>query len=247
MPATRETIQSALKQNLTDDDGKPVDLRLLPGLTKEQVSAFARSLPCALSDDFRDLLEFCSGIEGALDQIDFTGGDLKSGFGPDFLLPHALPIAHDGYGNYWAVDLQPGSANWGPIYFCCHDAPVMLVQAETVQQFVSEVLKMYIAPRKSLIDDVHEDRLFDVWRKNPGVIAHANALVSSDPDIRIFAAGLDSGFELIDLRDAPIGMGFSWGRYGPNTEVKHFESKPIFAYRRPQKTSFLGRLFNRHT
>jgi hypothetical protein len=124
---------------------------------------------------------------------------------------------------------------------------VMLVQAATVQQFVSEVLKMYIAPRKSLIDEVHEDRLFDVWRKNPGVTAHANALVSSDPDIRTFAAGLDRGFELFDLRDAPVGMGLSWGRYGPHTEVKRFDSKPIFAYRRPQETSFLSRLLNRHT
>jgi hypothetical protein len=247
VPTTRETIQSALKQNLTDDDDKPVHLRLLPGLTKDEVSAFARPLPSPLSDDVRDLLEFCSGIEGALEQIDFTGGDFKSGFGPDFLLPHAHPIAHDGFGNFWAVDLQPGSANWGPIYFCCHDAPVMLVQAATVQQFVGEVLKMYIAPHKSLIDDVHEDRLVDVWRKNPGVIAHANALVSPDPDIRTFAAILDSGFELIDLRDAPVGIGLSWGRYGPNTEVKRFDSKPIFAYRRPQKTSLLSRLFNRHT
>jgi hypothetical protein len=173
------------------------------------------------------LLGLCAGIEGALDRIDFTGRELSLGFGSGVLLPHALPIAHDGFGNFWAVDLQPGSANWGPIHFCCHDAPVMLVQAATVQQFVSEVLKMYIAPRKSLIDDVHEDRLFDVWRKNPGVIAHANAVVSSDADIRTFAAGLDSGFELIDLRDAPTGMGLSWGRYGPNTEVKRFDSKPI--------------------
>jgi hypothetical protein len=239
---TREIIQSALEQNLVDEDRKPVHVRLLPGLTKQEVDEFAYSLPVPPSDDVCDLLEFCSGIEGTLEQIDFTGKSLSDGFGPDFLL-HGLAIALDGYGNYWVVDMQPENHNWGPIYFCCHDAPVMLLQAATVQQFVSEVFKMYTPPHKSLIDDVHEDRLFDVWRKNPGVITHASALASADPEIQTFAAGLDPSFELIDLRDAQIGTGFSWGRYGPKTEVKRFGSKPIFAYRRPEKTSLLSRLF----
>jgi hypothetical protein len=130
-----------------------------------------------------------------------------------------------------------------PVYFCCHDAPVMLVQAASIPQFVSEVFRMYVPPHKSLVNDVHEDSVFDVWRKNPGVLAHAQALASADPDIRAFAAGLDAGFEVIDLREAPIGMGFSWGRYGPKTEVIRFGSQPIFAYRRPAKTGVLTRLF----
>jgi hypothetical protein len=87
--------------------------------------------------------------------------------------------------------------------------------------------------------------LFDVWRKNPGVIAHTAALVSTDPDIRAFAASLDGRFEVIDLRAAPIGMGLSWGRYGPDTEVTRFGSQPVFAYRRPEKTGLLSRWFRR--
>ena len=245
MPTTRETIQAALEQNLINKDRKPVRARLLPGLTREEVDEFGRSLLAPPSDDVRDLLEFCSGIEGTLEQIDFTGRSLADGVGLDFLLPHGLPIAHDRYGNFWAVDLQPGSMNWGPVYFCCHDAPVMLLQAATIQQFVSEVFKMYTPPHTSLVDDVHEDRLFHVWGTNPGVIPHASALTSPDPDIRTFAVDLDPSFELIDLRNAPVGMGFSWGRYGPKTEVKRFGSQAIFAYRRPEKTGLFSRLFSR--
>ena len=121
----------------------------------------------------------------------------------------------------------------------------MLLQAATVSQFVSEVFKTYIPPHQSLIGDVHDDRLFAVWRKNPGVIPHADAVTSPDPDLRAFATGLDPAFEVIDLRGVPIGMGFAWGRYGPRTDVRRFGSQPIFAYRRPEKTSLLGRLFGR--
>jgi hypothetical protein len=193
----------------------------------------------------RDLLAFCSGIEGTLEQLDFTGRTLADAFGLDFLLPHAHPIAHDGCGNFWAVDLQPEAAAWGPIYYCCHDAPVLLVQAASVREFVSEVFRKYVPPHRSLIDDVHEDRLFAVWAKNPGVIAQGDAAVSADQEIRAFAAQLDARFELVDLRGAPVGMGLSWGRYGPRTDIRRFGSQPVFAYRPPDKIGLMEKLFGR--
>ena len=198
-----------------------------------------------VSDDVSDLLQFCSGLEGALAEVDFTGRSLTDGFGADFLVPGGLPIAHDGCGNYWVVDVQSGSPDWGPIYYCCHDAPVMLLQAVNLQQFVSELFRRYTPPHESLIDAVREDRLFEVWRKNPGVMAASEGMESPDGDIRAFAADLDSGFELIDLRDVPIGMGFSWGRYGPRTEVRRFGAKAIFAYRKPEKRSLISKLLGR--
>jgi len=245
LPSTRQVIEPALKQKLVDEDGKPVHPRLLPGLTAQEIDAFAATLFAPPPADVRDLLTFCTGIDGLLDQLDFTGKDLREGFGLDFLLPGGLPIAHDGFGNYWVVDIPPGADAWGPIYFCCHDAPVMLLQAATIGQFVTEVFKMYLPPHQSLINDVHDDRLFEVWRKNPGVISRAAAAASPDPDIRTFASDLDETYEVIDLRDAPIGMGLSWGRYGPRTEVKRFSPKPIFACARPPKTGLLSRLFGR--
>lgn len=224
-----------------DDDQNPVHVRLLPGLSKSDLDGLASSLPMQPVGEVRELLEFCSGIEGTLEQIDFSGRSLRDGFGSDWL-PYGLPIAHDGYGNYWVVDLQPGRTDWGPIYFCSHDAPVLLLQATTIQQFVSEVFKMYTPPHVSLIDHVHEDRLFDVWRKNPSVLTYADAVASLDCDLRTIAASLGSDFEIIDLRKAPIGMSFSWGRYGPKTEVRRCGPEPIFAYRRPEKKSVMSRL-----
>jgi hypothetical protein len=245
VPSTREIIQAALTQNLADEGRKPVHLKLEPALSPGELDAFICSLPSPPSNDIRDLLSFCSGISGALEQIDFTGRTLDSAFRQEEIFPQALPIAHDGSGNYWVADLS-GNADWGPIYFCCHDAPVVLVQAATLQQFVGEMVRAFIPPHRSLIDDVHEDRLFDVWRKNPGVIRHAEALASTDAAIRDFASGLDDRFELIDLRNAPVGMGFSWARYGARTELKRFGSQPIFAYRKPEKKGLLAKLLRQN-
>ncbi len=188
--------------------------------------------------EIRELLAFCRGFYAALDVVDFTGEQCS--FQQDEIFPHGLPIAADGYGNFWVVDLLPSSTDWAPIYFACHDAPVVLYQSPTLSHFLVELFKMSQPPHKSLIDDVHEDRLFDVWRKNPGVQAYEQAAQSKDSAVRAFADTLDPTFEIIDLRAAAIGFGFSWGRYGPNTVVRRHGELPIFAVQK--RVGFWDRL-----
>jgi len=104
---------------------------------------------------------------------------------------------------------------------------------------------MNTPPHKSLIDDVHEDRLFQVWRKNPGVIDQPTALAGVDPELRAFASELPDYFQIVDLRKVDPGMGFSWGRYGPRTEVRRFGYERIFGYGKPPRTGVFAKLFGR--
>jgi hypothetical protein len=104
---------------------------------------------------------------------------------------------------------------------------------------------MYEAPHTSTIREVREDRVFDVWRMNPGALEHEDAL-AGDADLRAFASSLDETFQLVDLRSPALGMGFSWGRYGPRTEVRRHGYTRIFAYARPEKKpGLLSRMFGR--
>jgi hypothetical protein len=104
---------------------------------------------------------------------------------------------------------------------------------------------MNMQPHKSLVDDVHEDRRFDVWRKNPGVLDQQTAATSPDPGLRAFATVLPEHFQIIDLRKADPGMGFSWGRYGPKTEVRRHGHERVFAYAKPPKTGLWAKLFGK--
>jgi hypothetical protein len=40
-------------------------------------------------------------------------------------------------------------------------------------------------------------------------------------------------------------MGFSWGRYGPRTDVRRFGALPVFACSKPEKTGLFAKLFGR--
>jgi SMI1 / KNR4 family (SUKH-1) len=235
-----EIIRRAQAGTLVDEDGHVVELEPLPGLSHAELQDFVRRVPCRVPEEILELLGASSGFYGTIDQVDFTGGIPTFEFEEAF--PHGLPLAADGFGNFWVVDLQPSSTRWGPIYFVCHDAPVILYQSDSLEDFLIELFRMFEPPYESLIDDVHEDRLARVWKTNPGVLSYEQSLRSGDPVLSAFARKLDESFQIIDLRNARPGDGFSWGRYGPNTRIKRCGTHAVFAY---QKKSILSRLLAR--
>ncbi len=226
-----DLVRNASRDAFITEDGDPVKFEFFPPLSPSEIDVFESRLPCPLPYEIRELLAFCRGFTGgAADFVDFTGDDCMFEFESAF--PHGLPIAADGYGNFWVVDLHPESTRWGPIYYASHDAPVFLYQSPSLEHFLTELFKCDVPPYKSLVDDVHEDRLFQVWRKNPGVMSQAECFASADRELRAFAEQLDPSFLVVDMRNAPVGFGFSWGRYR-ETVVRRSGSLPIFAYRRP--------------
>lgn len=242
MTAVQE-IQNAQATELLNEDGESVALELSSGLSDVDVKALEDRVGLPLPEELRMLLGFCSGIEGVLDQVDFTGATLA--FEMAEIFPNGLPIAGDGFGNFWVLDITPHAASVAPVFFACHDAPLILHQSDDLAGFLREVFKMNVPPHKSLVDDVHEDRLFQVWKTNPGVISHHDATLSEDGTLKAFAAQLDDRFQFIDLRAATPGLGFSWGRFGPRTEVRRNGHERIFAYAKPEKTGLLAKLFGR--
>jgi cell wall assembly regulator SMI1 len=234
-----EIIRRAQADTLIDKNGQVVTLELLPGLSRSELREFERQLPCRVPPEIKELMSACRGLYGTVEQVDFTGRDLTFEFEAAF--PYGLPIAADGYGNFWVVDLRPHTLRWGPIYFACHDPPVVLYQATSLEQFLRELFRMFKLPHQSLIDDVHEDRLAHVWHTNPGVLSYEQCLCSGDPTLSAFARELGESFQVIDLRRAKPGDGFSWGRYGPRILVRRYGMHAVFAYQKPK--GFLRRLF----
>ena len=226
---------------LVSEDGDEVVLELQPGLSEAEIDGLATEAGVPFPRELRTLLRHTAGIDGALESIDFTGRTMD--YEDADVFRSGLPIAHDGYGNFWVLDLTPDETEAAPVFFACHDAPVILYQSPGLGHFLHETFRMSMPPHQSLVDDVHEDRLFNVWRTNPGELDRETALARDD-ELRAFADGLDDRFAFVDLREPEIGMGFSWGRYGPRTEVRRDGYRRIFAYARPEKQpGLLRRLF----
>jgi hypothetical protein len=236
-----DIIKQAEEARFEDENGYIEEFKMLPPLTPEEFRQLEARIPCPLPSETRELLEYCRGFDGVLESIDFSG--LYPEFGMEEVFPHGVPIAHDGFGNYWVVDLSVQTETWSPIFFVCHDAPVVVFQTDNLAHFISEVIKLGHPPWKSEISDVHETFHERIWRENPGLLTCQQGLQSGDPDLVKFAENLDDSWWMIDLREAAIGDGFSWGRYGPATVNRRFGEKRIFAVQK--KKTLLQRMFNR--
>jgi hypothetical protein len=237
-----EAIRRAQAAKLVDEDGDEVALELAPGLSPAEIEGLGVELAVPLPRELRELLAYTAGIEGtALDAVDFTGRSLS--YEDKEVFPAGLPIAGDGFGNFWVLDLTPAEAVTALVFFACHDPPVIVVQSPDLGEFLDQIFQKFVPPHESLVDDVREEGAFRVWHENPGTLNHAAAL-AGDHDLRAFADELGERFEFVDLRSPEIGTGFSWGRYGPRTEVRRHGYERLFAYAKPErKPGLLRRLF----
>jgi hypothetical protein len=241
----RDALRRATELALQAKGGKRTKLDLLPPSTSAEITSLESRLPCPLPEDIRELLLYCRGSScealDFVDFIDFTGADCMFEYADAF--PHGLPFAADGCGNFWVVDLWPDSRTWGPIYFACHDAPVILYQSASLQDFVEELMKALMPPFKSAVEDVCRDDLYNVWGTNPGVMSHEECIQSGDPELIAFATERGPKFQFIDLRNAKVGHGFSWGRYGAETTVRRWGRLPVFGYEKPERRGLWARVF----
>jgi len=227
---------------LKDEDGNEQVLTLEPPATEAELQTIEARLPCRIPDEVREALMISKGLaNGPLESFSLV--DLE-GFGLEEMLPHAYSIAHDGFGNYWVLDLLSTTTSWQPVFYACHDPPVFAYQSATIEDFLRETVAMWQPGPRSSVDVVHEEVVMQIWRTNPHSLSPATLLQSPDSVMRAFASSLPPQALVIDLRSAELGQGFSWGRFGPKTTVRRAGEERIWAIIPPERNpGLLGRLF----
>ena len=239
-----DTLRACAGQRLVDSDGEVTTLKLLPPATPQQVRALEARIPSPLPDEIRDALAVTTGfVESPVESFSLL--DLE-GFGLEEVFPDAYSIAHDGYGNYWVLDMLPNTTAWGPVYYACHDPAVIAYQAPSVEAFVKDLVARAADHPESLINEVHENVVMRLWRDHAALIPQPAAASSSDPVLRELAGTVAPDALIADLREARLGSGFAWGLYGPRTDIQRFGTHPIWAITKPAaKPGLLARLFGR--
>jgi hypothetical protein len=238
-----DTLRSIAGKRLVDMDGDATVLELLPPATDAQIRALEASLPGPLPVELRAALAVSTGLaNGPLESFSLL--DLE-GFGLEEVFPHAYSIAHDGYGNYWVLDVLPDAVDWGPVFFACHDPPVIAYQSPSIDAFLQDLVALPPDDPRSPVDRVHDHVVHDVWRGD-GLIAQPDAASSSDLTLRDFAASLDPNALIADLRHPQLGGGFAWGKFGPRTVIQRHGTDRLWAIARPaSKPGLIARLFGR--
>jgi hypothetical protein len=239
-----DVIRQLAGITLRDPDGNEEALELEPPATEDEIRALQSGLPCPIPADIQGALRVSKGISnGPLDSFSLV--DLE-GIGLEDIFPNAYSIGADGYGNFWVLDLLPMTTSWGPVFYVCHDPPVVAYQSATIEEFLNGILEMWKDRTKSQVDLVHEKVVHKIWRENPDFTTPEALQGSGDEALRGFAASLPPEALIADLRRPALGQGFSWGRFGPKTTVRRAGPERVWAVLPPErKPGLLGGLFRR--
>jgi hypothetical protein len=229
--------------HLVDDDGASEVLELLPPATDREIADLEDSLSVPLPTELREALRVSTGfVNGPLESLSLL--DL-AGFGMDDVFPEPYSIGHDGFGNYWILDLLPDRDECGPVYYACHDPPVIAYQSATPADFLRDVVALWQDGPRSPVDVVHDDVASSIWASKAGLTGRDALDTSGDPVLLDFAAGFPPETVFADLRSATVGEGFAWGRYGPRTEWTRAGTHRLWATVPPTRRGLLDRIFGR--
>jgi len=234
-----DTLRALAGRRLTDVEGHGHTIELLPPTTAEQLSRVEAAAPAPLPPDIREALGVATGLaNGPLESFSLV--DLE-GFGLEEAFPCPWSVAHDGFGNYWILDLLPDSTTWGPVFFACHDPPVIAWQSATLDDFLRDVIALWDSPRRSPVAFVRDEVVHRIWRDHPDAVPTAAATGGPDPLLRELALSLPASAVITDLRRAGLGQGFAWGRFGPRTVVTRAGRERVWAVHAPERRPGLFR------
>jgi cell wall assembly regulator SMI1 len=228
-----EIIQSVQNKEFENEDGLTYTLELEEGLSQNELERFEARFPRPLPQEIRALLQFTRGFQfRPVDIVSFTG---EHSYAHKEIFPLGVSVCGDGFGNFWVVEVSPRTGEWGEVFFDCHDPPVVVYQAASLTEFLEEVFKLGELERESCVDYVHEEVCFKIWEENPGVITVKEASQLPDRLLNEFSEQFQDRDYIVDLRNGKIGLGLSWGRYGPNTRVVRHEVELVFGVKVPEK------------
>jgi cell wall assembly regulator SMI1 len=226
---------------------------LRPGLSEEEIARFQRQLSGALPREVRELLLYSAGFEVAsvqllksrrtadTTQVLFTGnGDVALS-----ILPCLVTLLGDGCGNFWIVDVNPSGA-WGAILFVCHDPPVIAIQAADLASFLYQVLNPGGRDSEGALEYVRNTATSRIWRDDPWLVSVQDARMAQDTIGSKFAERLPDNFRVTDLRSMKVGSGFSWGKAGPNADIRRNGAELVFGIEQ-KPAGFLRRIFGRRS
>ena len=222
-------LGTAGRKLITFDDEELTPVLQQP-VSHARIVELERKLGFALPPELREILTLAAGLEledpEFGDPIDFAGID-RCGY--EDLFGWTLTPCTDGAGNDWVIELRPDQEVLGPVWFLCHDAPVLVYQSPDLATFLADNLRYLQPPHDGPIRHVVEHAVHDVWTQKLDV-PRADLLESQDPLLRTFANALPEGWFIRDLRHAKPGDGMPIGRFGPKTPLARAGDEFVFAY-----------------
>ena len=235
-----EIIKKLKESTFTDEDGEDYTIEFQNGLSDSEIKELSKSFPNnTIDSELIEILKVTSGWEGyGLEQVDFSS---IGQFGFLELFPNSITLGHDGFGNFWILDiLNDGSL--GHVYYVCHAPAVLVKYSDDLNGFLNSLTEFYESPSDNYLNEIHGKIVFEIW-KNGGKLIEKSDFIRENSGYSDFLVKYE-GEECViaDLRNSRDKDGFAWGKFGPNNLKKRHPKDLIWVIK---KKGFIGRLIGK--
>lgn len=235
-----EIIKRLKGSTFVDEDRENYTLDFKPGLTNEELNSLRSKFPSnKISDELIEIMKETKGWEDfSLEAVCFDSIDE---FGFTELIPHSITLGHDGFGNFWILDMKE-NGDLGKIYFACHDPAVLVIYSDTLNEFLLSLEEFYTNPEKNYLNKVHDKVVMEIWKKNPNTF-DINEFRENNIEFGSFLEEFnDDNWIVADLRNGEKKDGFAWGLFGSNEFTKRHPTELIWVIQKKKK-GFFSKIF----
>ncbi|WP_276482508.1 SMI1/KNR4 family protein [Paraflavitalea pollutisoli] len=223
-----------------DEDEDAFQLTLLPPATETELQQLADHFPKGqLPAELEDLLRFSKGWKDPYEELVHLNGFGE--FGYEALMPLAINLQNDGLGNCWLLEVKP-DGSLGKVFFACHDPAVLVITANSLNEYLQQQLLHFQNPDKHPIGVDHPST-GTVYLSAPNMSDMA-VFKASNPSLTEWLLPFTEEEHVVaDLRQATAGDGFYWGKCQVLETRKH---PTVYVWiLQKKKKGWLARLFGK--
>ncbi|WP_131555141.1 SMI1/KNR4 family protein [Sphingobacterium deserti] len=233
-------INTLKTASFTDEDGENYTLDFLDPLSEAEIQELRESFPKKrIAAELLEIFQVTRGWDSAAFNMVYFNSIDEFGFWE--LSPHSITLGHDGFGNYWVLDID-NNGDLGKVFFACHDPAVFMVHSQNLNEYLRHLLDFHENPIENYVNNFQINTVPEVWQHNTNCTPKTDFL-HIKPQFRDFLNEFEGDEWIIaDLTSGENGVGFAWGKFGPNQLVQRHPTDLIWVLKN-RKKGFLGRLF----
>lgn len=237
-----DIIQKLRESTFTDDDGENYQLEFKDGLSDSEIDKLKQRFPnTTIDSELIQILTETKGWDGyGLDMVYFDSIDE---FGFLELSANSITLGHDGFGNFWILDLDK-NGNMGKVFFACHDPAVFVVHSQTLNEYLNHLLEFYQSPDNCHLNEIREKTVMDIWGENK-LCSSKSEFQNKNTEFKDFLSKFEGDeWTIADLRNGKNKDGFAWGKFGANQFTERHPTSLVWIIKNKKK-GFLLRLFGK--
>lgn len=237
-----EIIKKLKESSFIDEDGESYQLEFQDGLSDSAIEELKGQFPNKkIDNELIEILKETRGWDGYGPEMIYFDSIGEFGFWE--LSDNCLTLGHDGFGNYWILDLDK-NGNLGKVFFACHDPAVFVIHSQNLNEYLNHLLEFYQNPDKCHLNEIHDKTVLDIWDENKLCISKTDFQNTNKEFIGFLSKYEGNEWTVADLRNGKNKDGFAWGRFGENQFTERHSTELVWIMKNKKK-GFLSRLLGK--